>query len=127
MQGKVTNEVYGNFLVKSVVSDLAKMGYKKLRFRTDQESSCIALQAKVMAQSDQEVVLQNSPSGESQSNGVAEKAAQDVEDQVRCLKDASEEHFDSNILKNSNALPWMAARQLALQPRPRGSGRHDGG
>ena len=107
LQGKATNEVYGNFLVRAIVADIARLGYRKVRFRTDQEPSCLALQTKVKKQSDMEVVLQNSPVGESQSNGVAEKAVQEVEDQVRCLKVALEENINDKISKKSCVLPWL--------------------
>ena len=107
LQGKATNETYGGFLIKSVVADIARMGYRRVRFRTDQEPACLALQSRVKEQSDIEIVLQNSPVGESQSNGAAEKAVQDIEDQVRCLKDALEERIHDKIPRESTVLPWM--------------------
>ena len=83
---------------------LGKDGVCNMIFGTDQAPSCLALQSKDKTESDQEIILQNSPVGKSQSNGVAEKAAQDIEDQVRCLKDALGEHMNGKISKESGVL-----------------------
>ena len=52
------------------------------------------------------MILRNSPVGESQSNGVVEKAVRDVEDQVRTLKDALECRMSIRLGIKSSLLAW---------------------
>ena len=67
----------------------------------------VALQECVKAASNSEIILRNSHGvGESQSNGVVEKAVRDVEDQVRTLKGEAECRLIFRIGVKCPLLTW---------------------
>ena len=107
-QGKSTNkEVYSQYLTKSAVADLVALGHNRIILKTDQEPAMVALQECVKAASNVEMIIRNSPVGESQSNGVVEKAVRDIEDQVRTLKDAAESRMNIRIGVKSPLPAWL--------------------
>ena len=107
-QGKSTSkEVYSEYFTKAAVADLVALGHKRLILKTDQEPAMVALQECVKAASNSEIILRNSPVGESQSNGVVEKAVRDIEDQIRTLKDAAECRLNIRIGVKSPLLTWL--------------------
>ena len=62
------------------------MGDKRVIIRNDGEPAIVALAEQVKDMWSGEVVLENRPAGESQSNGQAEKAVQTLARQVRTMK-----------------------------------------
>ena len=54
-----------------------------------------------------EVILENSPVGESQSNGFVENAIREVQNQVRKLKNQLELNSASEISSKSPIVPWL--------------------
>ena len=66
------------------------MGYKEVVFKSDQEPALCNFIEVVKANWNGDAVLENSPVGESESNGAVEKAIQTWEGQVRTMKDALE-------------------------------------
>eukprot|EP00969_Alexandrium_andersonii_P366171 15467863-Alexandrium_andersonii.AAC.1 len=71
-------------------AEIAYFGYKHVVLKSDQEPSLKALQEAVKREDRWDVQLGESPVGESKSNGVIERAVQDVQAQVRTLRDALE-------------------------------------
>ena len=62
-----------------------------------------------------EVILENSPVGESQSNGFIENAIKEVQNQIRKLKDQLQAKTTTDILDDSPTWPWLvqyAAQQI---------------
>ena len=55
-----------------------------------------------------ETVLENSPQGEKQSNGLAERAVRTGKDMLRTLKGALEDRIKCVIPPTANILKWMA-------------------
>ena len=107
-QGKSTSkEVYSQYLTKAAVADLVALGRNRLILKTDQEPAMVALQECGTAASNSEIILRNSPVGESQSNGVIEKAVRDIEDQVRTLKGAAEDRLNTRIGVKSPLFTWL--------------------
>ena len=67
------------YAVARVISDIRGLGYNMIVLKSDQESPIKALKEAVRAGLDkEEVVMEESPSQESQSNGEEEKAVGDV-------------------------------------------------
>ena len=54
-----------------------------------------------------EVILENSPVGESQSNGFVENAIREVQNQVRKLKNQLELNTATKIGAKSQIIPWL--------------------
>ena len=53
------------------------------------------------------VILENSPVGESQSNGTVERAIKEVQNQVRKLKMQLEENIADQLSNESPIWPWL--------------------
>ena len=53
------------------------------------------------------VMLQNSPVGESQSNGIIGRTIQSVQEQVRTIKNTIEEEANMKIESSSHIWPWL--------------------
>ena len=73
----------------------------------DQEKALEAVARAVKVKREHPTLLQNSPKGESQSNGAAENAVQQVEDQVRCMKLGLEDRLRRNIPTNHPLVAWV--------------------
>ena len=102
-----SKEVYSQYLTKAAVADLVALGRNRLILKTDPEPAMVALQECVKAASNSEIILRNSPVGESQSNGVVDKAVRDIGDHVRTLKDAAEDRLNITIGVKSPLLTWL--------------------
>ena len=88
---------YSAYIISAVVKDIDSLGYKRIRFRIDQEPSMVALQSRVKRGREEETVLLNSKVKDSQGNGVVEQAVQDSEGQLRPLKIALELRIGERI------------------------------
>ena len=80
-------------LVEQVVSDVEKLGHTKVILKTDQEPAIRDVQRAVKNKRSQNTILENSPVGESQSNGVVERNIQTIVAQIRTMKDALEKRY----------------------------------
>ena len=69
-----------------VSTDIDNLGYRRISLRSDQEPAIIALLEKVKRLCSTEVVLETAPKGDKNANGIAERAVQAVEGQLRTLK-----------------------------------------
>ena len=67
------------------------LGYRKIIFKSDNEPAIIALKQGVREMtSDMEIIFEESPVGESSSNGEIEAVIKSVQGMVRTLKSALE-------------------------------------
>ena len=60
------------------------------------------------------IIHESSPVGSSQSNGMIERAIQDVEGQVRTMKLAFESHLGEKIPSDHNLIPWVVEYAAVL-------------
>ena len=80
--------------------DIEQLGHSKIVLKNDQEPAIVDLHNAVAAKCKEkgiDVDPENSPVEESQSNGVIERAVQDVEGMVRTLKDQLETSYSTKI------------------------------
>ena len=77
-------------IVDQVVEDINKLGRTKVILKTDQEPAIRDVQRAVRDRRQHETILENSPVGESQSNGKVERCIQSVVAQMRTKKGALE-------------------------------------
>ena len=73
------------FGAEQVCTDIECLGYKDVVIKTDNEPAMITLQEEIRSRRTDKTILENSPVGESQSNGIAERAVRSVANQVRVL------------------------------------------
>ena len=108
LRGKSTSqEVYSDYIVSAVCTDLDSLSYGKLSFKTDQEPSTLVLQERLKVRREKETLLDTFPVAEHQSNGDVERANRDIEDQARTLKDVLEERVGETIPPESTIIPWL--------------------
>ena len=105
---------YSQYLVNTVLRDLEQLAHGKMVFKTDQELAMMALQERLRQARQQPTVLENSPVEQSQSNGVVEKAVQEVEGIVRTLVSALEERINWRIPPNAPVLAWLVEYSAVL-------------
>jgi hypothetical protein len=85
------------FAVRALARDLRLLGYLRVILKSDGEPSVMALKEAVRVESECEVVPEESPVGEHQSNGGAEAAVRVVQGQVRAMQDALESRLGKRM------------------------------
>ena len=66
--------------------DIEYLGHKDIVLKTDSEPAMRTLQEEIKNRRRDKTILENSPVGESQSNGVAERAVKTITTQVRIMR-----------------------------------------
>ena len=92
------------------LSDIEQLGHSKIILKNDQEPAIVDLHNAIATKCKDKgisVVPENSPVDESQSNGVTERAVQDVEGMVRTLKDQLETSYSKKIESGHPVLSWL--------------------
>jgi hypothetical protein len=69
-----------------LVKDIAKLGYKEIVLKADSDPDMKSLQEEVRTRRGEKTILEHSPVGESQSNGVAERSVQAGGEHVQVLR-----------------------------------------
>ena len=103
--------------IKILRRGIENLGYKKMILRSDQEPAIMALKESVKRERDEDIVMEESPVGESASNGSIENAVRNVQGQVRSMRDALETRYQIKINGESTCVPWMVRRAANLISR----------
>ena len=96
------------FAVNFMLGVLDEVGYKRLILKSDNEPAIKALKDAVKAASQVDVILEESKTGDSQSNGLAEVAVRESKRQCRAMKSALQEHLGVEIGEKHPILSWLA-------------------
>ena len=122
-----------SYIAESIARVINFTGYKQCTIRCDQEPAMRDLQKEIRKEiwkeriqaanevkellgSDRieasepeniETTLENSPVGESQSNGLVERAIQSVQEQITVIKDTLEHEADMTIGPQHKIWPWL--------------------
>ena len=72
--------------VRQLVRDIERLGYHKVCLKCDGEPALTSMQHEVVKRRQFDTILENSPVGDSQSNGIAERAVQSVAQQIRVMR-----------------------------------------
>ena len=78
------------FVVKTLAGIVAQLGHQEIVMKSDGEPAIVALKEAAKRERGERIVIESSPVKESRSNGAAEAAVQQVQGQVRTMKDALE-------------------------------------
>ena len=92
---------------RALAGNLTLLGYRELRLRSDQEPAILALKRKAVAHVTARVLLEESPIGDSQSNGAVERANANVQGLVRTLKDSTERLASRKLPLECAAMTWL--------------------
>ena len=101
-------------LCRRIVDDLDNMGYKQVVMKSDQEPALRTLIETVKATWNGDAALENSPVGESESNGAVERAIQTWSGQVRTMKDALESRLKCDIPAEHPIMTWLVEYAATL-------------
>jgi hypothetical protein len=93
---------------EQLIRDIEELGCKKVILKADNEPATHALQEEVKKQRQDETLLENSPVGESQSNGVAERAVQAAGEHIRVVKLALESKVGIRFPAVRPIMSWIA-------------------
>ena len=113
VQEKGINE----YAVKRLGADISMLGYKEIVLKSDQEPSIVALKDRVKADREERIVMEESPVGESASNGAVERAIQTVEGQVRTMKAALEFRLKKKVEPDHPLIPWLIRHAASTHSR----------
>ena len=80
-----------------MLEDLKKLGYGTVLLKCDGEPALKAVQEEVARVREGQTLLENSPAGDSQANGAAERAVQSVGEQVRAIRAGLEQRLGAQI------------------------------
>ena len=95
------------FVVAQIVNDIDLMGYTEIIFKTDNESSIVALQQTVKQKRQHKIVLENSIKGASQTNGFIENANRTVAAQIRTMRSALNTNLGCKVHRDHTSMTWL--------------------
>ncbi len=85
--------------------------------RTDGENSVVDLWQKVKEQLSGEIVKMESSAADHSTNGGAEQAVQEIEDEVRCWLDATNDAIRGRVLLTHDLLSWIVEHAASVDRR----------
>ena len=95
------------YAVEQTLMNLKRLGHTKMAIKSDQEPALTALINEVKEKRHHETLTENSPVKESASNNVAEKAVQQVEEQVRVLKLGLQKRLHNFVPTLHPIMTWL--------------------
>ena len=106
------------YAINRLANFIKNSGVRKLVYMADQESALATLMSKAVHKVGitgelVSAVPENSSVGESQSNGRAERAVQEAEDMLRCMKLALEERVDAKVTSATPIMKWLCEHVAA--------------
>ena len=105
------------YVTGRVAQDIRNLGYWRLIVKSDQEPAILALKMEVRKNLKEEVMFEESPVGESQSNGEVERAVRTVKGQVRTMKEALDSRYGSRIPSDHPVIAWLPRHAAATVSR----------
>ncbi len=105
--GKSTSrEGYSGHLIERCVEDIDSV-QKDIHFKTDQEPAMLALQMRIQQARKSRTTPTNSPKGDHQANGRAEKGVQAFQNMARRTRLAVEHHLGVRLPHKHPLLMWI--------------------
>ena len=106
-EGKSTSrEGYAAYLIEKAVEDIDSV-QKEVHLQTDQEPAMLAFQARVQQARRSKTTLRNSPKGDHQANGRAEKGVQVFQNIARRMRLALEGKLGRRLPHKHPVLMWL--------------------
>jgi len=99
--------IQDNRVVHKVMRSISDTGNTTIALKTDGEPAIVQLQEKIVNEREQPTIPKNPPAYDPQSNGVAERAVQEVKCQLRATKLGLEARIQREVAKTEAILEWM--------------------
>ena len=105
-----------DWVVQQVCRDIEKLGYwDEMTIKTDQEVALVDLMKEVaMRRGNRRTLLEHSPVGESQANGLVERCVRSVEEMCRVLILDLSRRVNSPISVKDPVFPWIVEHAADL-------------
>ena len=111
------------WVIDQIIEDLDTIGLRndKIMMKSDHESSAADVSRAIARcrATDYGPGVETSAVGDSNSNATIERAIQDVEGQVRCLRSALEERIGVKVTLGTAVVPWLVRHAACLITRCR--------
>ena len=95
------------YAVKCLASDIARLRHQRIVLKSDDEPAIVALKEAARSERPERTVMEESPVHDSASNGAIENTIQQVQGQVRTMKDNLEARIGARIPEDSPIVPWL--------------------
>ena len=90
------------------------LGYNKIILKSNNEPAIVALKQAIKTERSEEIIMEESPVGESASNGEIENAIKRIDGQFRAMKSSLEERLGQKLARDHCAVPWLSVRRKQL-------------
>ena len=100
-----------------MIKDLKKLGYSEVILKCDGEPALKSVQEEVKRKRPEPTILENSPVGDSRSNGAAERAVQAIGEQVRVLRRGLEQRLGLKLSGKHPVTSWLVEHAADLLSR----------
>ena len=100
-----------------MVKDIKKLGYSEMILKCDGEPALKSVQEEVKRRRSEQTILENSPVGDSRSNGVAERAVQAIGEHVRVLRRGLEQRLGVKLSSKHPVTAWLVEHAADLLSR----------
>ena len=102
---------------EEMIKDIKKLWYSEIILKCDGEPALKSVQEEVKRRRPEPTILENSPVGDSRSNGAAERAVQAVGEQVRVLRRGLEQRLGVKLSGKHPVMAWLVEHAADLISR----------
>ena len=99
---------------KQLSANIKGLGYRRVVLRCDNEPAIVAMAEAVKAKCPVEIVIETSPPGDKNANGIAERSVQATEAHVRTLKADLESRINAKNPVEHPVVAWMVRHAADL-------------
>jgi len=106
------------YAIRRLSQMIRSLGSKKVILKSDQEPAIKSLKERVKANvQDVDIIIEESPVGESKSNGEVERAIRSVKEQFSTFRDQVENRYMTSLQSDSQVIPWIVRHAAATIDR----------
>lgn len=115
----VKNKGANEYAIRRSVEVLKYLAHSRVIYRSDQEPAILELKSAVINEMKQqsEIKPESTPVGDSQSNGIIEKANQDLREQIMTMYGSLKSRYKEGIDEEHGSIPWMVSHAAACMSR----------
>ena len=105
------------YAIKRLAKDIQLLGYQKIILKSDNENAILALKRAVIQERPCEIIPEESPVSESQSNGEIEATNKVIQGKTRTLRLGIESRYEIKMGREHMVVPWMIKHAAEMVKR----------